>query len=471
MRAWPALGELVAPLRAVAASASMRLAVAVSAIFVAATLLAGAVSFFVLSAQLKTRLQNDSRQMTENLAATYQIAGLPELHAQIATNIATTRDYSNLYLFIDRTGQIVFGNFRVRRPFTGPHELIAGHDLLLPKGSEAENGRVFTAYGLAVPAGWIMTARDARWIPDIQKVLFQSVAWGLALALLLSVALAMVLGRRSERRISRLNRLLDDVARGDLSLRFPRNGDSRDDIGRVAASVNSMLDRLSFSVASLRQVSNDVAHDLRTPLTRLRARLEPLLMREDLPADAAGEVEQAVREVEAIVKTFNAVLRIAQIEGGNARPRQDPVDLGQLVADVQEMLAPVAEDLGDDLVTKREQDGIIVHGDREMLAQALVNLVENAFHHCPAPAHVTITVASDEGGAHLAVCDNGPGIPQAERSRVLRRFYRLEKSRNAEGSGLGLSLVAAITRLHGGELALTDNAPGLCVTLHLPKAG
>lgn len=444
-------------------SSAMRLAAALSAVFTLATLSAGGVSYVVLSYGLKARLADDARQMAENLAATYQVAGLIDLHAQIQTNVATTRDYSNLYLFADVTGRIVFGNFSLRAPFTGPRELVEGVDIRLRNAPSDVRGAVFAAHGVRIPTGWIVTARDTRQVRATQAIVFQSIVLGLIAALVLAVALAVLFARRSERRVARLGRMLEAVAGGDMSQRFNADPARPDDIARVADKVDDMLDRLALSVDSLRQVSNDVAHDLRTPLMRLRSRLEPLLARDDLSDGTEGEVRAAVGDLDAIQRTFDAILRIAQIEGGNARPRREALDLGELAGVVHEMLEPVAEEMGHRLILNAAPSS--VEGDREMLAQALTNLAENALRHCPAPAVVTITTSR---GA-VTVCDDGPGIPPAERDRVTRRFYRLETSRNTPGSGLGLSLVQAVARLHGGVLELSDNQPGLCARLVLER--
>ncbi len=443
----------------------------VSAIFVVATLAAALIGYFVLAGELHAKLQRDARQMAENLAATYQVAGLPELHAQIATNVATTRGGENLYLFIDTRGKPRFGNFLIKRPFTGPRDLSGGTDIVLPAMENRGRGLRFVGYGLRIPAGWVIVARDTRAIGEMQRILMGAIGWGLGSAMLMSVALAFVLARRSERRIARLNRVLDAVARGDLAARFDEPRPRHDDIGRVAAKLNEMLERLSVTVESLRQVSNDVAHDLRTPLARLRNRIEPLQARSDLPESALRELDRAVAEVDAVVKTFNAVLRIAQIEGGNARPREQTLDLNDLAATVHEMLDPVAEEMGHALSFTPWPDPVPVKGDRDMLAQALVNLVENAMRHVPPPARIGLTVARKGATARLAVADNGPGIPPEEREKVLRRFYRLDKDRARAGSGLGLSLVAAIVRLHGGQVRLSDNKPGLLAEITLETTG
>jgi len=456
-----------ARLRQLATSASIRQAVSVSLVFSAATLLAGAVAFVVVSQELRVRLANDAQQMAENLAVTYQIAGLSELKSQIATNAATTRDFSNLYLYIDNSRAIVFGNFNVKTPFVGLAELHLNRDIVLPSTAASTQPKNFIGYGIRTHSGWIIAARDMRWVAATREILVQSVALGLGAALILSIILAVAMARRNERRIALLYQVLDQVAAGDLTARYKAGSERQDDIGRMAQSINRMLDRLAVTVDSLRQVSNDVAHDLRTPLTRLRARIEPLLARTDLPADAAQELISAENQLDSVVKTFNAVLRIAQLEAASDQGSYTKLDVAALCGSIHEMLAPVAEETGKQVTITVPDHPVFARADREMLAQAVVNLVENAIRHCPTGSLIAIQVR-DDAGTTIAVCDDGPGIPAGERDNVLRRYYRLEKSRNTEGSGLGLSLVAAIVRRHGGTLTFDDNNPGLCATIALP---
>ncbi|GEM_PF-91115 len=457
------------PFAAIIGSSSMRLALGIAGVFSLASLIAGLVSFHYMTRDMNARLEAEARQLAENLAVTYQISGLAELQAQIATNAATTRDYSNLYLFVDPTGHTVFGNFNIRKTFTGKRDLVVGKDIVLPEMTPANKGLTFKGYGLRIPAGWILTARDTQWIIETKRYLVNATILGLGAALVLSFLIAVILARLNERRINRLYQVLEDVARGNLSARFTHRMRWRDDIGRVADTINAMLDRLSVTVDSLRQVSNDVAHDLRTPLTRLRSRIEPLLQRTDMPEDALEAVLRAQQDVDAIVNTFNTILRIAQIEGGNARFHHVPVDLGRLCRSVHEMLEPVAEEMGHHFTVDCSAPAAWARGDREMLAQAIVNIVENAFRHSPRGSNIDLHVETSAEVVRLQLCDNGPGIPEQERAHVLRRFYRLEQSRNTEGSGLGLSLVDAIVRLHQGNLSLSDNNPGLCVSITLAR--
>ncbi|GHD99862.1 hypothetical protein U879_10570 [Defluviimonas sp. 20V17] len=464
-----------APFEAIRRSSALRLAMRLTVVFTCAILLAGAVSFAVLTEELRGRLADQARQLAEGLAQSLRQDGPDALSRRIGGYTAAVDDHYSLYLFVGPDGQERAGNMSPPTPFTGPKILRGGHDMKLLSAEPDERDHSFAAYGIKVGKSWIVAGRDTVWIDDSREVLVQSIGWGLGTALLLSIGVAALLARRSEERIGRINAVLDAAAEGDLSRRTLDAGD--DDIGRIASSLNVTLDKLELSIEGLRQVSNDVAHDLRTPLTRLRNRLEPLLRRDDLPSGAAQEIARAVSETETLVRAFNAVLRIAQLEGGSARPEIQKLDLAALAADVFEMLEPVAEEAGHQLGLETDGPAPIL-GDRDMLAQALTNLIENAFRYCSAPARIVVRIAdAATGEILLSVCDDGPGIAAADRARALQRFVRLDRAREGEGSGLGLSLVAAVMRLHGARLDLTDNPgagngrPGLCVRARFPAPG
>ncbi|MFC2967976.1 sensor histidine kinase [Acidimangrovimonas pyrenivorans] len=462
-----------APIDALRRSSALGLAARLTAVFSLAILLAGAVSFAVLTEELRVRLGDQARQLAEGLATTLRKEGPGALAAQIGAYTDAVDDHYSLYLFVGPDGKALAGNITAPGLFTGPRILRAGRDMRLLSEEPDEQGHSFAAYGLRVGGAWIVAGRDTVWIGDSREILVQSIAWGLGTALLLSTVVAALLARRSEERIGHLNTVLDAVAGGDLSRRAEDSGG--DDIGRIATSLNGTLEQLELSIEGLRQVSNDVAHDLRTPLTRLRNRLEPLLQRKDLPEGADQEIASAVKEAETLVRAFNAVLRIAQLEGGSARPEMQSLDLSALAADVVEMLEPVAEEEGHHL-TLAAPEAAMVKGDRDMLAQALTNLVENAIRYCPAPAAIAVRLSSDAEGGVLSVCDDGPGIAAADRARALQRFVRLDRAREGEGSGLGLSLVAAVMHLHGAQLTLAANPasasgrPGLCVSARFPAS-
>jgi signal transduction histidine kinase len=389
------ISRLLRPFKNIGTSFSMRFALVVSLTFTIATLLAGAISFLLLSDELNGLLADDARRMTDNLVSGYQSAGLPELQSRITSNIASNRDESNLFLFMDADGKAVTGNFSIPAPFSGARELVVGQDITLSSRTEHKSGEVFQAWGAKIPTGWIITARDTQWVADSREVLLQSMAWALASALVVSIVLAFLLARRVEARLSRLSRVLGAATAGDLSLRYRDPGPARDDISRVARQVNQMLDRLSQSMASLRQVSTDVAHDLRAPLTRLRTQIEPHYQRTDLPPETRRDLNKAMSEMDTITAAFDAVLRLAQIESRSATMSEQPVDLAQICQAMFEMLEPVAAELGHDFQHSRSTETLMMAGDRDMLSQGIVNLIENAFRHCPAPARLRMSTGRE----------------------------------------------------------------------------
>jgi signal transduction histidine kinase len=294
----------------------------------------------------------------------------------------------------------------------------------------------------------------------LEETVVAGFAWAFAGVVVLGILGGLGLSYGVHRRLNAMSGAAEAIINGDFSRRIPVRG-SDDDLDRLAATFNRMLDRIAVLMESLRQVSNDVAHDLRTPLTRLRQRLEGSRTA-NTALERTAAVAGALEEVDAILDTFAALLRIAQIEGGARRAAFRPVDLTALARAVVGDFAPSAEDSGQTLALQASEP-VVVEGDPELLTQMLVNLVENALRHAGGLAQVTVRVAAEGPGAVVAVVDDGPGVPPTERARIFDRFYRLERSRSTPGSGLGLALVAAVARLHGGSVALADAAPGLDV--------
>ncbi len=260
-----------------------------------------------------------------------------------------------------------------------------------------------------------------------------------------------------------INRATGEIVAGNLSQRLPMKG-ARDELDTLAANINHMLDRIEQLMANLQQVTSDIAHDLRTPLGRLRQRLEAARDKELTLEGHRGALDDAIKETDAILETFAALLRIAQIESRARRVRFMDVDLSEVVSSIIDAYETVAEDHGQRLEGHIEPN-VRVHGDRDLLTQLLANLVENAIRHCPAGTDIELLLDRDAGRTILTVVDNGPGISAEDRDKVLLRFYRVEQSRSTYGSGLGLALVKAVADLHDASLELADNAPGLRVTL------
>jgi signal transduction histidine kinase len=291
--------------------------------------------------------------------------------------------------------------------------------------------------------------------------------FGLAFAALLAIGIVagFALSAAVRKRMAAISGTAEAIIDGDLGRRVPAHGGD-DDISRLAVTINRMLDRIAALMDSQRQMTSDVAHDLRTPLTRLRQRLERSARQAGDPAHRA-EIEGALRDVDAILSTFAALLRISEVEAGARRTAFRPVDLQALVRAVAEDFAPAAEDTGHRLEFA-EGPPAWIEGDAELLTQMTVNLVENALRHTPQGCTVRLSTAVEPGAASLVVVDNGPGAPEADRARLFDRFYRLERSRSTPGSGLGLAMVQAVARLHRGEARLTDGMPGLKAKVVFP---
>jgi signal transduction histidine kinase len=296
------------------------------------------------------------------------------------------------------------------------------------------------------------------------------IATGLAAAVLLFLALALAAGistaRRSVARIEAINQTSRKIMQAGLGERIPLRG-TRDEWDGLAENLNSMLARIEELTQSTREVADNVAHDLRTPLTRLRGRLERAITHRPNLAQYRAVVGDAIADLDGVLATFSSLLRISRIEMRDRRAAFRLVDLTEIVREVADLFDPTAEEAAVRL-RLREAGPAPVVGDRDLLFEAIANLTDNAIKHGGSGGEVTIAVEHERDGPVFSVCDRGPGIPLDERDHVVRRFYRLERSRHSPGNGLGLSLVAAVANLHGADLRMTDNSPGLSVTLHFP---
>ncbi len=294
---------------------------------------------------------------------------------------------------------------------------------------------------------------------DLTEYLFEVLSAAILLALVMSVTLA----RAILRRMVTISRTAGEIMAGDLTRRVPLSG-RRDEFDALSARLNAMLDRIQQLVRGLREVTDNIAHDLRSPLTRLRNRLEVTLLKPRDPNEYRELLQRSVEDVEALISTFNALLSVAQAEAGQSRGIWAPVPLSQLVDDLAQLYGPVAEEKGQRLSCVAAPDQVIT-GNRDLLAQAFSNLLENAIKFTPDGGGIAIRVEEGKQAVIVSVADTGPGIPEAERLHVLERFVRLENARQTVGAGLGLSLVRAVAQMHRAELALADAKPGLCVTL------
>ena len=355
-------------------------------------------------------------------------------------------------------GSLAFGEPGLS-PFIGWREVPAD-DVGLQEEPEFRSEYVL-AYGRRVGELPLVVGEGMDIVEDSREALISGLLWSLAFVLLAGLAGAAMIAWRVDRRLGRTEVALTAYASGQMSRRLPVTG-SGDELDRVALSVNAVLDRLSALMETTRQITIDAAHDLKTPMTRLLHRLAEA--EGNSVTEAKAVLRSAASDAKQIITTFDALLRIAEIEAGARRARFDLVHLSDVVETVADAYGPEAEQTGQRLETKIGPK-LYVTGDRELLTQAFADLVENAIRHAGKGATICLMAMRHAATVEAMVSDTGPGVPEADRERVLARFVRLEASRSTPGTGLGLTLVKAIADLHNARLELTDNGPGLRVTL------
>ena len=366
------------------------------------------------------------------------------------------------YLLQSPQGALVAGNMQPMQPYTGVRVLSSSHQPGCGRGRGGKRGR-----GGVLPSGsYLFVGLSAYELNEMQEVLVRAAAWGLAATALIALAGGLATSLWLLRRIDAIALASRQIMSGDLGRRIAISG-SGDEFDRLAAGLNEMLDRIQHLMRGLQQVSSDIAHDLRTPLTRLRQRLELARRRSKTTADFEQSIDGAIEDSEAILALFAALLRIAQVEAGTRRAGFVCVDLSAVLLDLAEAYGPDMEAAGLTLTTQIA-DGLGVYGDRELLSQLFANLIENTLRHCPPGTAVALSADRSGTSVHVIVADSGPGVPPEARLELLQRFVRLERSRTTPGSGLGLSLAAAVTGLHDGHIDLDDNQPGLRCAVELP---
>jgi signal transduction histidine kinase len=364
------------------------------------------------------------------------------------------------YLVQAPTQQVVVGNLPGMPPVEGVVDFVRDRT---PDDPEDPRNKL-TGFGLTLPDGaFILVAQDASRLIDMQHAIVQAFTWAGGLTLLLAIGGGVLLGSNFVRRIDTIGRTSRAIMEGDLSARIPVRG-TNDEIDQLVVGLNAMLDRIQQLMDGLRQVTSDIAHDLRTPLGRLRQRLEDARERATTTGEYEAATEAAIAEADGLLDIFSALLRIAQIEAGAQKSAFGSVDLSALLKSIADAYVPSAEDSGHKLDATIDE-GVTLTGDRQLLAQLFSNLIENALSHTPAGSTVRLVLRKTATGFDAQVADDGPGIPEAERDKVFDRFYRLDRSRTTKGSGLGLALVKAIATLHGLSLRLEDRQPGLAVVL------
>ncbi len=421
---------------------------------------------------LTEQLQETIAEEIRGLADQGRSGGLPAI-----VDVIEQRSHqpgASLYLITDLNGRILAGNVSevpaslLEQPGMGP--------ITVPYRRYSENAneksQLAMVQVLRLPGGFrMLVGRDLGERREFSAIIARSLAWAVALMIGLALVSWFFVSRRVLKRIDSVSATSRRIMSGDLTGRLEVTG-TGDEFDRLADSLNAMLERIEHLLHGLKDVSDNIAHDLKTPLTRLRNRVETALASPNTGDNYRGALEATIEESDRLIQTFNALLMIARIEAGSPDGAMSEVEIGDIVNDVVDLYEPVADEKGIDIKVDIPAP-VPLKASRELLGQALANLIDNAIKHAPsdsaaAPVAIQISAAREGDQLVLKVADSGTGIPEADRERVLHRFVRLEKSRTKPGSGLGLSLVAAVARLHHGTIELGDAKPGLLVTLRLP---
>ena len=444
-------------------SSPFRLAVAYASLFAGSALLLLSFVYWSTAGYMLRQADETIEAEIAGLAERYRTGGLVGLTRLIERRLARQQPTgSSLYLVADAAYRPRVGNLSAWPQVEADNDGWLNFRLGQPEGEETHWAR---ARQFRLDRGYFLLAgRDMYELESIRVTVVQTVAWGFALTMVLALVGGVLVSRGRIRRVSVINHAISDVVAGDLTRRIPTEA-TGDDIEQLTNNLNRMLAELEEQVDAVQRVSDNIAHDLRTPLARLRTRLELLRESEIEPGQSRYELaERAVGEADGLLATFNALLRIARIEAGKRRQEFSRVDITRLIHDVAELYGPLLDEAGLRLDTQPES-GLTVVGDRDLLFQAVANLIDNVLKHVPSGGYVTVTSRCSPSGVDVVVADNGPGVPADERIRVLERFYRLDASRTKPGAGLGLSLVNAVAKLHDATLSLSENHPGLQVAL------
>lgn len=394
------------------------------------------------------------------LAEQYERRGLAGLVDVIGDRVRRDTEDRSAYLLVDANLRPMAGNVSYwPREFNQQGEWVnfviaAPDDERVPVRAQV----------LGVGPGFrLLVGREIRELEQIDALLQQTAIWGFGLTIGLALAGGLLMGLSAQRRVSQLNRTTRRIIAGDLSQRVPIRG-SHDEHEELATNVNAMLDQIESLLSGVRHVGDSIAHDLRGPLTRLRTRLEALSAE---PEPNRESIEQCLVQADGLLETFNALLRIARVESGAYRSAFAELDFGRIVRDTCELYQAAVEERGI-MLRLDNASGARVFGDRELLAQALSNLLDNAVKYTPVNSRIDVRLTHLAKLVTVSIADTGPGIATADRERVLARFARLDQARSKPGNGLGLALVRAVADQHDGRLTLADNAPGLIVSLELP---
>jgi hypothetical protein len=445
-------------------STAVRLAFGYAVLFIISSLLLAGLLWWRTAIYLDREIDAVIIADGQAIADRLRDFGLPGAVQTISERVGRASDQHAIYLLADPMMTPVAGNLQAWplavRSTPGWYQINLVRD---------GNLHVTRVLFFELPGGFrLLVGRDVEDRVEVRRLIVSALGWSSLGALILAIVGGSLLRGAVLRRVEAINRTASAIVQGDLSHRVPTRGSS-DEFDRLARTINTMLEQIEHLIEGVRNATNVVAHDLRTPLAELRTRLETLISVRPPQAETFEELQDAVGDIDRIVNIFNALLRLAEIDSGVRRAGFRRVELAGVTTELRELYEPLAEEKHIAL-TVEAAPGVTVRGDPDLLAQAIGNLVDNAIKYSPCGGKVTLLTASDiKGEVALAVTDSGPGIADAEKARVTERFYRGNRAAGTEGIGLGLSVVDAVARLHGGSLAFRDNGPGLEAILTLPR--
>jgi signal transduction histidine kinase len=412
-------------------------------------------------------ISEQRRQVVEQgtvLADIYRTGGIRALTDGIEDTVTYGDPQTAVSLF-DARGHQVLGNLAAMPATRGP--IREGYQSALVRLDHQTAPREAAIVAHRLPRGeWLISGRTVGYGFALRETLERSLVIALIVAIILGVGCGLILAQFVGRRIGAIVAVTDRISGRDLTQRIPASGGG-DAFDRLGQRINEMLDRISGLMEELRMVTDSLAHDLRSPVSRLRSAAQTAAETSD-PAERDQQLASVVRQADSLMRILTTALEISRSEALTSRSQFSRFDVGQLGAELSEMYEPVAEEAGAELRFERPKSPVELFGHRQLIAQAVSNLVENAIRYGATGGEILVTVG--ENGKRLGICvaDHGPGIPEERRAEALRRFGRLDSSRSDEGAGLGLALVRAIAHLHSGELALEDNRPGLIAILTIP---
>ena len=425
-------------------------------------------TYLATTAALRDQIHREVSEKLQTIASEAEADGIAAIVQDIDERTAQKGSSNSYYFLGDVQGKKLAGNIDNVEIKSGWQEILLKENLSASTANQVDEDHQLWGIGQRLPDGsFLLVGQDSYRVLAAQESIINSFAWSAGISFLLATLAAIVLSRGFLRRIDNINSTSLAIIDGRLKERIPVRG-STDEIDRLSMNLNRLFDSNQALLQSLKQVSTNVAHDLRSPLARLRNGLEEALFGAKNKKEYEAAITTAIGESDQLLATFAALLRIAQIESGAQKEVFKSVDLSHLFNRVISVYKAVVEDERKELLVNIAEN-VSCHGDSEMLLQMIFNLLENAIRHTPPKTRISISLQSTLDGAVATIADSGLGIPSDQCEKVFEQFYRLDSSRTTSGNGLGLALVAAVCKLHGIKIELSDNLPGLVVSLAFIK--